>query len=88
MRSVWALKRSLPLSCRISGGRMASFPRAPRTARPTMRSAAASGRDWMGIRTTDDTVLKSVDRLPLFGGVLGLALLVFALGAMWWREGR
>ncbi len=55
---------------------------------PVRAGAAASGRDWMGIRTTDDTVLKSVDRLPLFGGVLGLALLVFALGAMWWREGR
>ncbi|MBK8457337.1 MAG: hypothetical protein IPL47_09720 [Phyllobacteriaceae bacterium] len=55
---------------------------------PVRAGAIAVGRDWIGLRVTGDTVLKSVDRLPLFGGLLGLALLVFALGAMWWREGR
>jgi hypothetical protein len=33
-------------------------------------------------------VLKAIDRVPLFGGFFGLALLLFALGAMWYREGR
>ena len=55
---------------------------------PVRAGAVAAGRDWIGLRVTGDTVLKSVDRAPLFGGALGLALLVLALGAMWWREGR
>lgn len=55
---------------------------------PVRGSAEASGRDWIGFRTTDDSVLKSVSRVPLFGGFLGLGLLLLALGAMWYREGR
>ncbi|MGF7009128.1 hypothetical protein [Aminobacter sp. BE322] len=55
---------------------------------PVRGSADASGRDWIGFRTTDDSVLKSVSRVPLFGGFLGLGLLLLALGAMWYREGR
>ncbi|MBT1156592.1 hypothetical protein J1C56_13405 [Aminobacter anthyllidis] len=55
---------------------------------PVRGSAEASGRDWLGFRTTDDSVLKSVSRVPLFGGFLGLGLLLLALGAMWYREGR
>ncbi|WP_378949382.1 hypothetical protein [Mesorhizobium sp. ANAO-SY3R2] len=55
---------------------------------PVRGSAEATGRDWIGFRTTDDSVLKSVSRVPLFGGFLGLGLLLLALGAMWYREGR
>jgi hypothetical protein len=55
---------------------------------PVRGQGDASGRDWIGLRTTDDSVLKSVSRVPLFGGFFGLALLLFALGAMWYREGR
>ena len=55
---------------------------------PVRSAGAASGSDWIGLRTTDDSVLKAVDRVPLFGGFLGLALLLFAMGAMWYREGR
>ncbi|MGN6766679.1 MAG: hypothetical protein ACTHJY_16140 [Rhizobiaceae bacterium] len=55
---------------------------------PVRSSGDASGRDWIGLRTTGDSVLKAVDRVPLFGGFLGLALLLFAMGAMWYREGR
>jgi hypothetical protein len=55
---------------------------------PVRGSAAASGRDWIGLRTTDDSVLKAVTRVPLFGGFFGLALLLLALGSMWYREGR
>ena len=55
---------------------------------PVRGSAEASGRDWIGFRTTDDSVLKSVSRVPLFGGFLGLGLLLLAMGAMWYREGR
>ena len=55
---------------------------------PVRGSANASGNDWIGLKTTDDSVLKSVSRVPLFGGFFGLGLLLFALGSMWYREGR
>jgi hypothetical protein len=55
---------------------------------PVRGSADAAGRDWIGFRSTGDTVLKSVSRVPLFGGFLGLGLLLLALGSMWYREGR
>jgi hypothetical protein len=50
--------------------------------------APASGRDWIGLRRSEATVLKSVDQLPLFGGLLGLALLIGAFSALWLREAR
>ena len=55
---------------------------------PVRAGGEASGRDWIGLKTTGDSVLKSVDRMPLFAGFFGLALLIFALGSMWYREGR
>jgi hypothetical protein len=55
---------------------------------PVRPGATASGRDWIGLRTTSDSALKSVSRTPLFAGFLGLGLLLFALGGMWYREGR
>ncbi|MDQ2632584.1 MAG: hypothetical protein M3Y78_02485 [Pseudomonadota bacterium] len=55
---------------------------------PVRGSANASGNDWIGLRTTDDSVLKSVSRVPLFGGFFGLGVLLLALGSMWYREGR
>lgn len=55
---------------------------------PVRSSGAASGNDWIGLRTTDDSVLKAVSRVPLFGGFLGLGLLLLAMGSMWYREGR
>jgi hypothetical protein len=50
--------------------------------------APASGRDWIGLRRSEATVLKSVDRLPLLGGVLGLAMLAGGFVALWYREAR
>ncbi|MEP6565132.1 MAG: hypothetical protein ABJB10_08325 [Mesorhizobium sp.] len=55
---------------------------------PVRSSGAATGSDWIGLRTTDDSVLKAVSRVPLFGGFLGLGLLLLAMGSMWYREGR
>ncbi|OQM76845.1 hypothetical protein [Manganibacter manganicus] len=55
---------------------------------PVRAASQAAGDDWIGLRTTDDSVLKSVSRVPLFGGFLGLGLLLLALGGMWYREGR
>jgi hypothetical protein len=53
-----------------------------------LRGNASAGGERMGFRTTGDSVLKSVDRVPLFGGFLGLGVLLLALGSMWYREGR
>ena len=55
---------------------------------PVRGTASTTGNDWLGLRTTEDSVLKSVSRTPLFGGFLGLGLLLMALGSMWYREGR
>jgi hypothetical protein len=55
---------------------------------PVRTTGDATGRDWIGLRTTNDSVLKSVSRVPMFGGFFGLGLLLLALGAMWYREGR
>lgn len=51
-------------------------------------ASVASGRDWIGLRTTNDSILRSVQRVPLFAGFLGLGVLLLAFGAMWYREGR
>ncbi|NLR96754.1 hypothetical protein HGP17_07890 [Rhizobium sp. P38BS-XIX] len=40
------------------------------------------------IRMTDETVLKGINTLPLFAGFAGLAALLLAFSATWWREGR
>ncbi len=47
-----------------------------------------SGSDWIGIRTTDATLLKGVNHYGVFLGFAGLILLVGATVASWWREGR
>jgi hypothetical protein len=59
----------------------------PRLAAVSSR-APATGRDWLGLRRSEATVLKSVAQLPLFGGLLGLALLVGAFAGLWYREAR
>ena len=55
---------------------------------PISSRSGTDGRDWIGLKTTDETVLRGVDRTPLFGGFLGLAILLLALSATWYREGR
>ena len=52
------------------------------------RNRALGGRDWFGLKMTDASILKGVNRLSLFAGFLGLAFLLTALTAMWYREGR
>lgn len=55
---------------------------------PVRSTSSTAGGDWIGLRTTNDSVLKSVSRVPLFAGFLGLGLLLLAFGSMWYREGR
>lgn len=47
-----------------------------------------SDSDRIRIRLTNDSTLKSVHSVPLFAGFMGLGLLLLALSATWWREGR
>lgn len=46
----------------------------------------ANGR--LLIRMSGETVLKGVTSIPLLGGLIGVVLLLAALAASWWREGR
>ena len=52
------------------------------------RSARINAGERMGLRASNESVLKGVRSIPLFGGFLGLALMLLALGATWFREGR
>ncbi len=95
-RSTDALLKPL---VRETGGRIARMADAkgnltlPRIV-PIRSGSGLSGSDWIGIRTTEASVLKGVVRVPLFGGTLGaaafLALFVLLLmpGLTWFREGR
>ncbi|ADZ69586.1 membrane protein [Polymorphum gilvum] len=55
---------------------------------PLKRAADFSGNGWIGLRTTEASILKGIDRYPLFIGLFGLALLLGALSLVWYREGR
>jgi hypothetical protein len=48
----------------------------------------ASGPGWMGIRTSEQSLLKSISTWPLFAGLMGLALLLGLLAGVWYRESR
>nr|WP_155141843.1 hypothetical protein [Roseibium sp. RKSG952] len=55
---------------------------------PLKNAASYSGAGWIGLKQTNASVLKGVDRYPLFIGLLGLAILLGAISMMWYREGR
>jgi hypothetical protein len=47
-----------------------------------------SGSGWIGLRANDTFRVESVSDVPLFATLLSLAVLLMALGGMWYREGR
>lgn len=55
---------------------------------PLRAGVTLSGSDWIGLKQTNASVLKGVDRYGFFTGLLGLALLLGAVSLLWWREGR
>ncbi|AYD01700.1 hypothetical protein [Neorhizobium sp. NCHU2750] len=55
---------------------------------PVRGEVRVSNPNRMTIRMTDESVLRGVNSLPLFAGFAGLSALLFAIAAMWWREGR
>ena len=50
------------------------------------RQMAGSG--WIGLKDNGAYRVMSVSELPLFASLLSLAALLFAVSAMWYREGR
>lgn len=52
------------------------------------RASSFAGAGWIGLKLTDASVLKGIDRIPLFVGFLGLAILLGTLTMTWYREGR
>lgn len=55
---------------------------------PIRSGGSLSGSGWMGLQINDASRLIGLDRLPLFAGLLGLALLLGLMASMWYREGR
>ena len=55
---------------------------------PVSGEVRISDTNRMAIRMTGETVLKGIDSLPLFAGFAGLGILLLAISATWWREGR
>jgi hypothetical protein len=55
---------------------------------PIRSGRSYSGADWLGIQPTQATLLRGVSAYPLFGGLLGLALLLGIVALTWYREGR
>ena len=47
-----------------------------------------AGEGWIGVKQASVSVVRGVAVLPLFAGLLGLALLLGVLAATWAREGR
>lgn len=55
---------------------------------PVRGEVRVNDAERMIIRLTDETVLRGINTIPLFAGFAGLSALLFAVAAMWWREGR
>src|SRR5271168_1686684 len=51
-------------------------------------SSVFHGDGWMGVKMRDASIVRGVGVLPIFAGLVGLLLLLGALGATWLREGH
>ena len=52
------------------------------------QNATTNGRGWAGLVNSNASTLNGVFRIPLFTGLIGLALLLLGFASMWFREGR
>ncbi|MCF6367421.1 hypothetical protein [Rhizobium halophilum] len=77
-------ERSKGLVTRVADGNGVQLP----NILPVRGEVRINDPDRMVIRLTDETVLRGVNTIPLFAGFAGLSALLFAVAAMWWREGR
>lgn len=60
----------------------------PRVVPQRAHAARYSGNGWIGLKTSNASVLNGVDRYPLLIGLLGLAILIGIMSLTWYREGR
>lgn len=69
-----------------------SFTRISNTGVPRLvsisKNGTTNGNGWIGLPRTEASVLNGVYQIPLFTGLIGLALLLLALTGTWLREGR
>lgn len=58
--------------------------------RPLLREPGETliGNDWIGLKASQATVLKGIDRVGLSTGLAALALVLALFAAAWWRESR
>ncbi len=62
-------------------------PQVPRV-RMALAGRRMTGGNWLGLRDNNAYVVRALRSIPLFSTLLGLAGLLFLLGATWFREGR
>ena len=55
---------------------------------PVGTSSTTSGKGWIGLHNTNASLLRGINTIPLFSGLLGLALMLLVIAAMWAREGN
>ncbi|TPW32866.1 hypothetical protein [Pararhizobium mangrovi] len=55
---------------------------------PVDGEVRSSSGNRIALQESGESVLRGVNRMPLFAGFLGLAILLLALGSTWYREGR
>ncbi|WEX86072.1 hypothetical protein PZN02_002328 [Sinorhizobium garamanticum] len=55
---------------------------------PVRGAVRVADDERLSLRMTDETVLKGINSLSLFGGLFGLAALLFLISSTWYREGR
>jgi hypothetical protein len=75
-----------------TGGTVQRLATAAGFAVPTVRSidAASSygGEGWIGLKRSEASVVRGISVIPLFAGLIGLALLLGSVAMLWAREGR
>jgi hypothetical protein len=75
-----------------TGGTVQRLATAAGFAVPTVRSidAASSygGDGWIGLKRSEASVVRGISVIPLFAGLIGLALLLGSVAMLWAREGR
>jgi len=68
----------------LGHGETAAVPRVTKVA----KGRAFAGAAWLGLQANGAYRVRAVSELPLFGTLLGLALLLGLASLTWFREGR
>ena len=75
-----------------TGGTVQRLATASGFAVPAVRSVGdgspLGGEGWIGLKRSEATVVRGIATIPLFAGLIGLALLLGGLSLMWAREGK